>query len=33
MSSLPGERFDRLDALRAGAIVWMAVFHFLCHQE
>jgi uncharacterized membrane protein len=21
-------RFDRLDALRAGAIVWMAVFHF-----
>ncbi|MCA3241079.1 MAG: DUF1624 domain-containing protein [Rubrivivax sp.] len=29
MSSLPGERFDRLDALRAVAIVWMAVFHFL----
>ena len=22
------ERFDRLDALRAGAIVWMAAFHF-----
>lgn len=29
MSSLPGERFDRLDALRAVAIAWMAVFHFL----
>jgi uncharacterized membrane protein len=29
MSSLPGERFDRLDSLRAVAIVWMAVFHFL----
>ncbi len=24
----PHERFDRLDALRATAIVWMAVFHF-----
>lgn len=23
-----GARFDRLDALRAAAIVWMAVFHF-----
>ncbi len=23
-----GERFDRLDALRGAAIVWMAVFHF-----
>ena len=22
------ERFDRLDALRGAAIVWMAVFHF-----
>jgi uncharacterized membrane protein len=29
MSSLPGERFDRLDALRAVAIGWMAVFHLL----
>jgi uncharacterized membrane protein len=29
MSSLPGERFDRLDALRAVAIVWMAMFHLL----
>jgi uncharacterized membrane protein len=27
--SATGERFDRLDALRAVAIVWMAVFHFL----
>ncbi len=27
-SSAPGQRFDRLDALRAVAIVWMAVFHF-----
>jgi uncharacterized membrane protein len=26
--SLPRERFDRLDALRAVAIVWMALFHF-----
>jgi len=25
---MPPERFDRLDALRAVAIVWMAVFHF-----
>lgn len=24
----PGERFDRLDVLRALAIVWMAAFHF-----
>lgn len=24
----PGERFDRLDVLRALAIVWMALFHF-----
>ena len=24
----PGQRFDRLDALRGVAIVWMAVFHF-----
>ena len=24
----PGERFDRLDALRALAIVWMALYHF-----
>lgn len=24
----PGLRFDRLDALRGAAIVWMAVFHF-----
>jgi uncharacterized membrane protein len=24
----PGARFDRLDALRGVAIVWMAVFHF-----
>ncbi len=24
----PGERFDRLDALRGVAIVWMAAFHF-----
>jgi uncharacterized membrane protein len=24
----PGERFERLDALRALAIVWMALFHF-----
>ena len=24
----PAERFDRLDALRGAAIVWMAVFHF-----
>jgi uncharacterized membrane protein len=23
-----GERFDRLDALRAAAMVWMALFHF-----
>jgi len=27
-SAVPRERFDRLDALRAVAIVWMAVFHF-----
>ena len=27
-SSRPGSRFDRLDALRALAILWMAVFHF-----
>jgi len=27
-SVVPRERFDRLDALRAVAIVWMAVFHF-----
>jgi uncharacterized membrane protein len=27
-TSLPRERFDRLDALRGLAIVWMAVFHF-----
>jgi uncharacterized membrane protein len=26
--SPPAGRFDRLDALRAAAIVWMAVFHF-----
>jgi len=26
--SPPGERFDRLDALRGLAIVWMALFHF-----
>ena len=26
--SATGERFDRLDALRGVAIVWMAVFHF-----
>ncbi|WP_374568626.1 DUF1624 domain-containing protein [Ideonella sp.] len=26
--SLPAQRFDRLDALRGLAIVWMAVFHF-----
>ncbi|HEX6706487.1 MAG TPA: heparan-alpha-glucosaminide N-acetyltransferase [Albitalea sp.] len=26
--SHPHERFDRLDALRAVAIVWMAIFHF-----
>ena len=25
---MKGERFDRLDALRAVAIVWMAAFHF-----
>jgi len=24
----PGERFDRLDALRGLAIVWMVAFHF-----
>jgi uncharacterized membrane protein len=24
----PGDRFDRLDALRGVAIVWMAIFHF-----
>lgn len=29
MNTAPAERFDRLDALRAVAIVWMAVFHFL----
>ncbi len=29
MSGTTAERFDRLDALRAAAIVWMAVFHFL----
>ncbi len=29
MSGATAERFDRLDALRAVAIVWMAVFHFL----
>ena len=23
-----GDRFDRLDALRGAAIVWMAAFHF-----
>ena len=27
-SAAPRARFDRLDALRAVAIVWMAVFHF-----
>jgi uncharacterized membrane protein len=27
-SSRPRERFDRLDALRAAAILWMAAFHF-----
>ena len=25
---MKGDRFDRLDALRAVAIVWMAAFHF-----
>lgn len=29
MTHPASERFDRLDALRALAIVWMAVFHFL----
>ncbi len=29
MSGMSSERFDRLDALRGLAIVWMAVFHFL----
>ena len=28
MNTPPGLRFDRLDALRGVAIVWMAVFHF-----
>ena len=28
VSALPSARFDRLDALRGVAIVWMAVFHF-----
>jgi uncharacterized membrane protein len=28
MSRHPGARFDRLDALRGAAIVWMALFHF-----
>ena len=28
-AGVPGERFDRLDALRGVAIVWMAIFH-LC---
>jgi len=28
LSVTSGERFDRLDALRGVAIVWMAVFHF-----
>lgn len=28
MTALPHTRFDRLDALRAVAIVWMAAFHF-----
>ncbi|HJV59636.1 MAG TPA: heparan-alpha-glucosaminide N-acetyltransferase [Albitalea sp.] len=27
-AALPHERFDRLDALRAVAILWMATFHF-----
>ena len=27
-SSTPRQRFDRLDALRSVAIVWMAIFHF-----
>jgi uncharacterized membrane protein len=34
-SSAPALRFDRLDALRGFALVWMAVFHFcfdLSHQ-
>jgi uncharacterized membrane protein len=25
---MPGQRFDRLDALRGAAIVWMTAFHF-----
>ena len=25
---MSGDRFDRLDVLRAVAIVWMAAFHF-----
>jgi uncharacterized membrane protein len=28
MTMRPGDRFDRLDALRGVAIVWMALFHF-----
>ncbi len=28
VATLPRPRYDRLDALRAVAIVWMAVFHF-----
>lgn len=28
MNSVPRDRFDRLDALRGLAIVWMAAFHF-----
>jgi uncharacterized membrane protein len=28
MSHTPRQRFDRLDALRAVAIIWMAIFHF-----
>jgi uncharacterized membrane protein len=28
MNPTPAQRFDRLDALRGAAIVWMALFHF-----